>query len=96
MRLGKTVPTIRRARGKEEKAKPPRSVESTVREICKHAEEKTSKDWQPASGSRWPRSRQFKTTFESRAERVLVIQEWKARYAQDKTSREVSEEEIDK
>jgi hypothetical protein len=39
-----TKETIRRAREKEEKAKPPRSFESTVREIRKRAEEKTNKD----------------------------------------------------
>jgi hypothetical protein len=39
-----TKEVIRRAREKEEKAKPPRSFESTVREIRKRAEEKTNKD----------------------------------------------------
>lgn len=39
-----TKEAIRRAREKEEKAKPPRSFESTVRDIRKRAEEKTNKD----------------------------------------------------
>jgi hypothetical protein len=39
-----TKEAIRRAREKEEKANPPRSFESRLREIRKRAEEKTTKD----------------------------------------------------
>jgi len=39
-----TKETIRRAREKEEKAKPPRSFESTLREVRKRIEETTNKD----------------------------------------------------